>query len=51
MNFFKTLNFDKHKFEIGRFLNSFKFFQYPYYSIITTFHDSHAIEMAPHRQM
>ncbi len=38
-------------FDIGIFLNSFKFFQYPYYSIGTTFHDSHAIRMAPHRQM
>jgi hypothetical protein len=38
-------------FDIEFFFNSFKFFQYPYYSINTTFHDSHAIKMAPHRQM
>jgi hypothetical protein len=38
-------------FDIRRFFDSFKFFQYPYYSINTTFYDSHAIKVAPHRQM
>jgi len=41
----------KPNFDIGMFFYSFKFFQYPYYSISTTFHDSHAIKVAPHRQM
>jgi hypothetical protein len=38
-------------FNIGILFDSFNFFQYPYYSISTTFHDSHAIKVAPHRQM
>jgi hypothetical protein len=33
------------------FFYSFEIFQYPYYSISTNFHDSHAIKVAPHRQM
>jgi hypothetical protein len=41
----------KPNFDIGNFFNSFNFFKYPYYSISTTFHDSHAIKVAPHRQM
>jgi hypothetical protein len=41
----------KLNFHIGNFFYSFKFFQYPYYSISTTFHDSHAIKVVPHRQM
>jgi hypothetical protein len=36
---------------IGILFDSFKFFQYPYYSLSTTFHNSHAIKVAPHRQM
>jgi len=38
-------------FDIRRIFDSFKFFQYPYYSINTTFHDSPATKVAPHRQM
>jgi hypothetical protein len=38
-------------FDIIRFFDSLIFFQYPYYSINITFHDSHAIKVAPHRQM
>jgi hypothetical protein len=41
----------KSNFDIGRFFDSFKIFQYPHYSISTIFHHSHAIKMAPHRQM
>ncbi len=41
----------KPNFDIGIFFDSFKIFQYPYYSISTTFHDSHAIHMAPHKQI
>jgi hypothetical protein len=41
----------KSNFDIGIFFNSFKSCQYPYYSINTTFHDSHAIKMAPHKQI
>jgi hypothetical protein len=41
----------KLNFDIGKFYDSFKFFQYPYYSINTTFQDSHAIKVAPHKQM
>jgi hypothetical protein len=41
----------KINFDIGRFFGSFKIFQYPYYSISTTFHDSHVIKVAPHRHM
>jgi hypothetical protein len=41
----------KHNFNIEIFFDSFKKFQYSYYSINTTFHDSHAIKVAPHRQM
>jgi len=39
----------KQNFDIGILFDSFKIFQYPYYSISTTFHDSHAIKVAPHR--
>jgi hypothetical protein len=38
-------------FDIRRFFDSFKFFQYPYYSISTTFHNSHAIKVAPYKQI
>jgi len=41
----------KPNFDIGKKIYSFKNFQYPYYSINTTFHDSHAIKVALHRQM
>jgi len=41
----------KPNFDIGSFFDSFKIFQYPYCSISTTSHDSHAIKVAPHRQM
>jgi len=41
----------KPNFDIGRFFDSFYIFQYPYYSISTIFYDSHAIKVAPHRQM
>jgi hypothetical protein len=41
----------KSNFNIGILFDSFKFFQYPYYSISTTVHNSHAIKVAPHRQM
>jgi hypothetical protein len=41
----------KPNFDIGILFDSFEIFQYPYYSISTTFHDSHAIKVAPHRQM
>jgi hypothetical protein len=41
----------KPNFDIGRFFHSFEKFQYPYYSISTTFHDSHVIKVAPHKQM
>ncbi len=37
--------------DIGIFLILFQIFPYPYYSINTTFHDSHAIKMATHKQM
>jgi hypothetical protein len=36
---------------IGIFFIHLIFFQYPYYSISTTFHNSHAIQVASHRQM
>jgi hypothetical protein len=42
-------NLFKPNFDIGSFFDSFKIFQYPYCSISTTFHDSHAIKIAPHR--
>jgi len=38
----------KLNFDIGHFFDSFKIFQYSYYSISTTFHDSHFIKMKPH---
>jgi len=41
----------KPNFDIGNLFDSFEVFQYPYYSISTTFHDLHSIKMAPHRQM
>jgi hypothetical protein len=41
----------KPNFDIEILFDSFYIFQYPYYSISTTFHDSHAIKMAPHKQM
>jgi hypothetical protein len=41
----------KPNFDIGIFFDSFNFFQYPYYSISTTFHDSNAIKVTPHKQM
>jgi len=41
----------KPNFDIGKKIYSFSIFQYPYYSISTTFHDSHAIKVAPHKQM
>jgi hypothetical protein len=41
----------KPNFDIGNFFESFNLFQYPYYSISTTFHDSHVIKVAPHKQM
>jgi hypothetical protein len=40
----------KPNFDIGRFFNSFYIFKYPYYSINTTFYDSHAIKVAPYKQ-
>jgi len=40
----------KPNFDIGICLIHFRF-QYPYYSKNTTFHDSHAIKVAPHKQM
>jgi hypothetical protein len=39
----------KPNFDIGNFIYSFYIFQYPFYSISTTFHDSHAIKVAPHK--
>jgi hypothetical protein len=41
----------KPNFDIGILFGSFYIFQYPYYSITIIFHDSHAIKVAPHRQM
>jgi hypothetical protein len=41
----------KPNFDIRISFYSFKIFQCPYYSINTTFHDSHAIKVAPHGQM
>jgi hypothetical protein len=41
----------KLNFDIEIFIYSFYIFQYPYYSISTTFHDSHVIKVAPHKQM
>jgi hypothetical protein len=41
----------KPNFDIGIFWGSFYIFQYPYYSISITFHDSHAIKVAPYKQM
>jgi hypothetical protein len=41
----------KPNFDIGIFFYLVYIFHYPYYSISTTFHDSHAIKVAPHRQM
>jgi hypothetical protein len=39
----------KPNFDIRRFFDSFYIFQYLYYSISITFHDSHAIKVAPHK--
>ncbi len=41
----------KPNFDIGIFFDSFQIFQYPYYSINTIFYDSHAIKVAPHKEM
>jgi hypothetical protein len=41
----------KPNFNTGIFFYSFNFFQYPYYSINTIFHNSHDIKVAPRRQM
>ncbi len=41
----------KLNFDIGILFDSFKIFQYPFYSINATFHNSHAIKVALHRQM
>jgi hypothetical protein len=41
----------KPNFDIGLLFDSFQIFQYPYYSISTTFYDSYAIKVTPHRQM
>ncbi len=42
----------KPNFDIGKFLDPFLDFSiYPYYLKTTTFHDSHAIKVAPHKQM
>jgi hypothetical protein len=41
----------KSNFDIENSFYSFLTFLYPYYSLSTTFHDSHATKMAPHRQM
>ncbi len=41
----------KPNFDIEILFDSFKKIQYPYYSINTTFHNSHAIKVAPHGQM
>jgi hypothetical protein len=41
----------KPNFDIGILFDSFKKFQYTYYSISTTFHDSHAIKVASHKQI
>jgi hypothetical protein len=42
----------KQNFDIGILCVLVYIFQYPYYSMSTTFHDSHAIkEVAPHKQM
>jgi hypothetical protein len=40
----------KPNFDIGNLFLILNF-QYPYYSISTTFHDTHAIKVAPHKQM
>jgi len=47
--FNEIINLFKPNFDIGRFFESFKCFRYPYYLISTTFHNSHAIKVAPHR--
>jgi hypothetical protein len=36
-------------FDIGILFYSYYILQFPYYSISTTFHDSHAIKQTPHR--
>jgi hypothetical protein len=41
----------KTKFDIGILFDSFSIFQYPNYTINTTFHDSHVIKVASHRQI
>jgi hypothetical protein len=41
----------KPNFDIGFFFDSFNFFQHPCYLVSKTFHESHAIKMALHRQM
>jgi hypothetical protein len=41
----------KPNFDIGILVDLVYIFHYPYYSISTTFHDSHAIKVASHRQM
>jgi len=47
----KHLLFKRPKFDIENVFGSFYIFQYPYYSINTNFHDSHAIKVAPHSHM
>jgi hypothetical protein len=41
----------KPNFNIEYMFYSFKICQYPYYLIRTTFYNSHAIKMAPRRQI
>jgi len=40
----------KPNFDIGNLFYILNF-QYPYYSISTTFHDTHTIKVAPHKKM
>ncbi len=41
----------KPNFDIGNLFDSFQIVQYPYYSISITFHDTHVIKVALHKQM
>jgi hypothetical protein len=41
----------KPNFDIENLFDSFKKFQYSYYSISTTFYDSHVIKVASYKQM